>query len=58
MKLFFKRYYRLLENCLSRIERCAGGKKLKFLVETATRNIFSETMRVSYDLKLVEHRIR
>lgn len=58
VKLFFKKYYRLLENSLLRINRYSGEKKLKFLLETNIRNIFSETLRISYDLKLIEYKLK
>ena len=41
VKMFFRCYYRLLENCLARIKKLSGEKKLKFLVDTTIRNIFS-----------------
>ena len=58
MKIFFKKYYRLLENSLLRINRYSGEKKLKFLLETNIRSIFSETLRISYDLKLIEYKLK
>lgn len=58
VKIFFKKYYRLLENSLLRINRYSGEKKLKFLLETNIRNIFSETLRISYDLKLIEYKLK
>jgi hypothetical protein len=58
VQVFFRKYFRLFENCLNRIRRFSGEKKLKFLVDTTVKNIFSETLRVSYDLRLVEHRLK
>ena len=56
MKLFMNRYYRILCNCLSRIQKCSAEKKLKYLIETTLKNIFTETLRVSYDLKMIEYK--
>jgi hypothetical protein len=58
VRLYFKKYCRLLENSLFRINKYSGEKKLKFLLETNIRSIFSETLRMSYDLKLIEFKFR
>lgn len=58
LKVFFKKYCRLLENCLLRISKYSGEKKLRFLLDTSIRNIFTETLRMSYDFKIIEFRLR
>jgi hypothetical protein len=58
LRVFFKKYCRLLENSLLRISKYAGEKKLRFLLDTNIRSIFTETLRISYDLKLIEVRLR
>jgi hypothetical protein len=53
LKVFFKKYCRLLENSLLRISKYSGEKKLRFLLDTNIRSIFTETLRMSYDFKLI-----
>ena len=39
--LFFKKYQRILDNCLIRMNKYTEQKKLKFLVQTVMRSILS-----------------
>ena len=41
VKLFLKRYYRLLCNCLNKMERASGMHKLKYLITTTLNSIFT-----------------
>lgn len=49
---FFRDYTYLLARTIDKIGKYNGDKKLKYLIETIVRQIFTQIMRIAYDIKI------